>query len=131
MTTTVRSYVRPMNGWWRRNPYFKRYMIREGSSVFLAAYALILLVGLLRLSQGEAAYEAWRATLTSPLSILFHWLALLAVGYHAYTWWKVAPKTAPDLRVGGRALPELAITAGGWAATLAASALVYIIVRWM
>ena len=61
MTTNVRSYVRPMHGWWRRDPYFKRYMIREGSSVFLASYALILLVGLLRLTQGEEAYEAWRA----------------------------------------------------------------------
>jgi fumarate reductase subunit C len=131
MTTTVRSYVRPMNRWWRRNPYFKRYMIREGSAVFLAAYALILLVGLLRLSQGEAAYESWRSALTSPYSILFHWLALLTVGYHAYTWWQVAPKTAPDLRIAGRPVPDLLITAGGWAATLAASVLIYVAIRWM
>jgi len=54
----VKTYVRPMRGWWRRNPYFVRYMIREGSSVFLAIYALILLVGLWRLSQGQAAWDA-------------------------------------------------------------------------
>jgi fumarate reductase subunit C len=128
---TVRTYVRPMQGWWRRNPYFTRYMIREGSSVFLAAYAVILLVGLYRLAQGEAAWDAWREALTSMPSILFHWLALLTVSYHAYTWWKVAPKTAPDLRIGGRPLPEMLITAGGIAATLGTSVLVYIIVRWM
>jgi fumarate reductase subunit C len=127
----IRTYTRLMDGWWRRNPYFVRYMIREGSSVFLAAYALILLVGLLRLTQGEDAYEAWRAALTSPWSILFHWLALATVGYHAYTWWKVAPKTAPDLRIGGRPLPEMLVTAGGCAATVAASFLLYVIVRWM
>jgi fumarate reductase subunit C len=120
-----------MEGWWRRNPYFVRYMIREGSSVFLAIYSIILLVGLLRLSQGEAAWDGWRAALTSPWSILFHWLALLTVSYHAWTWWKVAPKTAPDLRVGGRPLPEMLITAGGVLATLAVSVLVYVIVRWM
>ena len=131
MTTTVRSYVRPMHGWWRRNPYFKRYMIREGSSVFLAAYALTLLVGLLRLTQGEAAYEAWRQTLSSPFAILFHWLALLTVSYHAYTWWKVSPKTAPDLWVAGRPVPDLAIAAGGWAATIVVSVLIYMAVRWM
>ena len=51
----VKTYVRPMGGWWRRNPYFVRYMIREGSSVFLAIYAVILLVGLWRLTQGAAA----------------------------------------------------------------------------
>ena len=127
----VKTYVRPMQGWWRKNPYFVRYMIRESSSVFLAIYALILLVGLLRLTQGEAAYEAWRAALTHPVSILFHWLALLTVGYHAFTWWVVAPKTAPDIRVAGRAIPEMLITGGGIAATLGASVLVYVIVRWM
>jgi fumarate reductase subunit C len=127
----AKTYVRPMQGWWRRNPYFVRYMIREGSSVFLAIYAVILLVGLLRLTQGEAAWNAWLQTLTSPLSILFHWLALLTVGYHAYTWWKVAPKTAPDLRIGGRPLPECAITAGGLLGTIGASVLIYVIVRWM
>ncbi len=127
----LRTYTRPMDGWWRRNPYFKRYMIREASAVFLGIYALILLVGLLRLSQGPAAWEGWRAALTAPGSIVFHWLALLTVSYHAYTWWKVSPKTAPDLRIGGRPVPELAIAAGGWLATLGASVLIYIIVRWM
>jgi fumarate reductase subunit C len=120
-----------MEGWWRKNPYFVRYMIRESSSVFLAIYAVILLVGLLRLSQGEATYEAWRVALTSPVSILFHWFALLTVGYHAYTWWKVAPKTAPDILIAGRPIPELVITGGGWLATIGASILVYVIVRWM
>ena len=127
----VKTYVRPMEGWWRKNPYFVRYMIRESSSVFLAIYALILLMGLLRLSQGEAAFEAWRLALTSPLSVLFHWLALLTVGYHAYTWWKVAPKTAPDIRIAGHAIPEMLITGGGMLATLGASLVVFVIVRWM
>jgi fumarate reductase subunit C len=127
----VKTFVRPMQGWWRKNPFFVRYMIRESSSVFLAIYALIMLVGLLRLSQGEAAYDAWRTALTHPLSILFHWLVLLTVSYHAYTWWKVAPKTAPDIRIAGRAIPEMLITGGGILATLGASIVVYIIVRWM
>jgi fumarate reductase subunit C len=127
----VKTYVRPMQGWWRKNPFFVRYMIREASSVFLAIYAVILLVGLLRLSQGEAAYDAWRDALTSPVSILFHWLALLTVGYHAYTWWMVSPKTAPDLYIAGRPIPELLIAGGGLLGTIGASILVYAIVRWM
>jgi fumarate reductase subunit C len=127
----AKTYVRPMQGWWRKNPFFVRYMIREASSVFLAIYAVILLVGLLRLSQGEAAYDAWRDALTSPVSILFHWLALLTVGYHAYTWWMVSPKTAPDLHIGGRPIPELAIAGGGLLGTIGTSILVYVIVRWM
>lgn len=127
----VKTYTRPMEGWWRKNPYFVRYMIREGSAVFLAIYAIILLVGLLRLSQGEAAFEAWRAAQSGGLSLLFHWLALLTVGYHAYTWWMVAPKTAPNIRIAGREIPEMLITAGGLLGTIGASVLVYVIVRWM
>ena len=127
----VKTFIRPMEGWWRKNPFFVRYMIREGSSVFLSIYAVILLVGLLRLTQGEAAYDAWRVAVASPLSLLFHWLALLTVGYHAYTWWKVSPKTAPDIFIAGRPIPELVISGGGWLATIGASILVYIIVRWM
>ena len=126
-----KPYVRSMDGWWRRNPYFMRYMVREASAVFLAVYAVILLVGLFRLSQGQAAYDAWLAALTSPLSMVFHWIALLTVCYHSYTWWKVMPKTLPMLHVGGRRVPEITLSAVGWVAWLAASLIVYALVRWM
>jgi len=29
MTTARRPYVRPMKGWWKRDPFFVRYMWRE------------------------------------------------------------------------------------------------------
>jgi len=124
-----KPYVRPMGGWWRRNPFFMRYMVREASAVFLAIYAVILLVGVLRLSQGRAVYDAWLAALASPLSIVFHLIALAAVCYHAYTWWKVMPKTMPMLHLGGRRIPEITLSAVGWAAWLAASLIVYVLVR--
>jgi len=124
-----KPYVRSMDGWWRRNPFFMRYMVREASAVFLAIYAVILLAGVFRLSQGAAAYEAWLAALRNPLAIVFHGIALLVVAYHAYTWWKVMPKTMPMLHVGGRRIPEMALSAVGWAATLAASLVVYVLVR--
>ena len=54
-----RPYVRPMDGWWKRNPFFIRYMAREVTAVFVAAYAVVLLVGLVRLAQGEAAFNGW------------------------------------------------------------------------
>ena len=122
----VKTYVRPMQGWWRRNPYFVRYMYREASSVFVAIYALTLLVGLVRLNEGRAEYEAWRAALASPLAVAFHVVAFLFVSYHAYTWWLVAPKTAPNLPI-----PDQAISAGGWLATVAASIAVYCAARWL
>jgi L-lactate utilization protein LutB len=34
-----RPYVRSMDGWWRKNPFFVEYMIHEGTALFVAAYA--------------------------------------------------------------------------------------------
>jgi fumarate reductase subunit C len=123
-------YVRPMQGWWRRNPYYVRYMVMEATSVIVALYGVILLVGVWRLYQGESAYEAWLAALRQPWAVALHGFMLLAMIYHAYTWWKVLPKTLPLIRVGGKLVPGLMLSAAGWTATFVASAAVYSFVRW-
>jgi hypothetical protein len=47
-----RPYVRPVDGWWWRiDPFFVRYMIREANSVIVVAYAVVLLWGAVRLAQ--------------------------------------------------------------------------------
>ena len=122
----ARTYVRPMSGWWRKNPFFARYMLREASALFLSAYALVLLTGLYRLTQGEAAFEAWRASLATPLSIAFHVLALMFVAYHALTWFQVMPKTAPRLPFDARLL-----TAGGLVLATALSVGLLAVLWWV
>ena len=122
---TPRTYVRPMAGWWRKNPDYVRYMIREGSAVLLSAYALVLLAGLYCLGRGEASYAAWRAVLASPVAILFHIAAFVLVAYHSDTWFKVMPKTAPELPFAPRLL-----TIGGWAATVGMSVLILGLISW-
>lgn len=121
----ARSYVRPMQGWWKKNPFFVRYMLREASALFLTGYALLLLLGVYRLGQGPEAYEAWRAALASPLSIGLHVVALLFVVYHSLTWFQVMPKTAPKLPVS----PRL-ITAAGIGAALLLSLVIFVLVDW-
>ncbi len=123
--TAARTYMQPMAGWWTKNPYFVRYMVREGSALLLTAYALVLLVGLWRLSQGAAAFDAWRAALASPLSVVFHAVGLVMVVYHSYTWFDVMPKTAPDQPID----PKL-ITGGGIAAAVAVSVLILAALLW-
>lgn len=125
-----KPYVRSMEGWWRRNPYFVSYMTREVSSSFLAAYALVLLWGLWSLARGANAYEAWRNALHDPFMILFHLVALSFACYHALSWWKVAPKTMPTLRFRGKEIPQAAITAAGWAASAIATVAVIALVAW-
>ncbi len=124
-STTTRTYVGPMAGWWRRSPHFRRYMLREASALFLLVYALMLLVGLVRLTQGEAAFEAWRAALDTPLSVLWHLLALAMVAYHSLTWFQVMPKTLPRLPV-----KAAWITTSGITLTVVLSASVLAGIRW-
>jgi fumarate reductase subunit C len=107
------TYLRPMDGWWRRDPFFLRYMAREATAIFVAAYALVLLVGTVRLAQGEPAYEAWLETLRSPLSIALHIGLAAAFVYHTITWFQIMPKTMAPLTIGGRKVGPAAITSAG------------------
>jgi fumarate reductase subunit C len=125
-----KPYVRPLTGWWRRDPYYARYLIMELTSVMVAIYAVILLVGVWRLSQGQAPYEAWLASLSHPLAVGVHCVLLVAMCYHAYTWWKVLPKTLPLIFAGGKPVAGILLSTAGWTATLVASATIYAAVRW-
>lgn len=118
-----------MDGWWKKNPFFVEYMIHESTALFVAAYAFVLLVGLIRLGQGEAAWNGWLAALRSPASIALHVVLLVAMAVHAKSWFEIMPKTMPMIHVGGKRLGAQTITRAGWAATLIAS-LVLIALVW-
>ena len=113
-----KPYVRPMEGWWKKNPYFVEYMVHESTALFVAAYALTLLVGLVRLSQGEAAWNGWLDAMKSPLAVVFHLALLVAIAYHAFTWFKLFPLTMPPFVIGGKKLPPQLLVTGGWAAAI-------------
>lgn len=122
-----RPYIRSMDGWWKRDPYFIRYLVMEATSILVAVYALILLVGLLRLSQGEAAYNGWLEALKSPLSLGLHVLILLVFIYHTWSWFKIMPKTLPTFYFRGEKVPQPLITWIGVAASLVLNLLVLVI----
>ena len=111
-----RGYVRSMDGWWRRDPYFVRYMAREATAVLVAAYAFVLLAGLICLARGEASYNAWLDALSSPWSLALHVLLLVVFVYHTWSWFLIMPKTMPLMFVQGKKLPAAVITGVGLAA---------------
>ena len=124
-----RPYVRPMRGWWRRDPFFVRYMAREATALAVAAYAIVLAVGVVRLGQGEAAWNGWLSALRTPWSILLHFVLFIAMIIHAKSWFEIMPKTMPMIFVGGRRVAGATITRIGWAAAVIASA-VLLILAW-
>ena len=125
-----RPYVRPMQGWWRRDPFFVRYMVREATALAVAAYAIVLSVGIVRLAQGEAAWNGWLGALQSPWAMLLHLVLLVAMVYHAYSWFDIMPKTMPMMFVGGRRVAAATITRTGWAATVIASIALLALAAW-
>jgi fumarate reductase subunit C len=130
-TLVRRPYVRPMQGWWRRDPFFMRYMVREMTAFAVLAYAIVLTVGVVRLAQGEAAWNGWLAALRSPASIVLHVVLLVAFAVHAHSWFAIMPKTMPMIFVGGRRLGAATITRAGWAATVVASIALFALAwRW-
>ena len=124
-----KPYVRPMTRWWRRDPFFMRYVWREATALAVAAYAVVLTVGVWRLAQGQAAFEGWLQALRSGWSILFHLVLMAAMVLHAVSWFEIMPKTMPMLFVGGRRVAASTITRIGWAATVLAS-VVLIALAW-
>jgi fumarate reductase subunit C len=124
-----RPYVRPMDGWWKRDPFFIRYMAREVTSIFVVLYAGILLITVVRLAQGEASFDAWMAILRSPLSLFIHAVLLAIFLYHTLSWFQIMPKTMAPVMVGGKKVPGAAITAAGLAASLAASLILLAVVK--
>jgi fumarate reductase subunit C len=119
-----------MQGWWRRNPFFVRYMVREATALAVAVYALVLTVGVVRLAQGEAAWNGWLAALRTPVGLLLHLVLLVAMLVHAKSWFEIMPKTLPPIFVGGRRLTASVITRTGWAAVFVASCALSALAMW-
>jgi fumarate reductase subunit C len=126
-----RPYKRPMGRWWQRDPFFVRYMWREATALAVMAYAVLLLAGLWRLGQGEAAWTAWLGWLNSPLAMLLHAVLLAGLVFHAITWMEVLPKTLPLLFAGGKRVPDATIVRFGFAAALVANAALLALGWWV
>jgi len=119
-----------MTRWWRRDPYFVRYMWREATALAVAAYAVVLTVGVWRLAQGQAAFDGWLQALRSWPSIVFHLVLLAAMVIHAVSWFEIMPKTMPMLFVDGERVPAATITRAGLV-TAVAAALALFALAWM
>ncbi len=109
--------------WWLKNKFYIWYMVREGTAIFVFLYALILMLGLLRLAQGEAAWNAWVASLSNPAYIVFHGIALIAAMYHVHTFFKMFPKVIV-IRFGNWKMPESYLIAGQWVGFVVCTAVI-------
>jgi fumarate reductase subunit C len=124
-----KPYRRPVSTslWWLAQPRYIRYMAREVSCVFIGAYTAVIVVGLVRLSQGAAAWGAFLESLQGPANVAFHLLALAFALYHTTTWFNVTPQAMP-VQIGEARLPGGVIIGAHYAGWALVSALVFYLV---
>jgi fumarate reductase subunit C len=121
-----RPYVRKFErSWWLAHPRYVAYMIREITSLFIVLYCALLVVGLVRLAQGPAAWEGLVAALSRPLNVVFQLVCLAFATYHSVTWFALAPKAMP-LVLKGERVPSKTIVAAHYVAWAAVSLVVLI-----
>ena len=110
MSAHGKPYVREVSryGWFFRSPRYLRYMAREVTCVFIGLHALILIMALMRLSQGREAWEVFLANLTRPAGVALQLLILVFAVYHSTSWFNVTPKAMP-VQIGEDILPGVVI----------------------
>ena len=113
--------------WWLKKGSYFLFMMREFSSIFIAAFVLLFMYELFLLSEGARTYEQFRESLRQPGYVTFFVIAFLFAIYHTITWFGAASKIQV-VRLGSWKMPPAMVTGGaiaGWLAVSVAIALVY------
>lgn len=123
-----KPYVRefPRTTWYLKKNRDRLHMAQEITSIFIAIYAFILLLGLGALATGPQAWQGFLEALGSPLSLLFHWIVFVVALFHSISWFNVTHKAMPIQR-GEDFLPGGVIVASHYVVWILFSLIVIII----
>jgi fumarate reductase subunit C len=109
--------------WWLKQGSYLVFILRELSSIFVAAVVVGTLVQISALSQGPEAWAALQRWLASPGALVFNAVVFAFVLLHALTWFKLAPR-AMVVQVGGKRVPDALVAGANYGAWIVASAVI-------
>ncbi|QHM72591.1 fumarate reductase subunit FrdC [Mixta intestinalis] len=112
--------------WWRQLPFYRFYMLREGTAIPALWFSLELIFALYALKHGAEQWASFVTFLQNPLVLVLNLIALAAALLHSKTWFELAPKAAIVMVKGEKLKPQPIIVAL-WIVTL----LVTITVLWL
>ena len=122
-------HTRVSTYWWLARWAYLKLILRELSSVFVAWFVIVTMLEIRALTRGPAEFAEFQQWLRSPLLLILNVVSLFFVVFHAVTWFNLAPK-AIVVRLRGKRLPNLAISAPNYVAWAVISAAVaWIILR--
>ena len=127
MTTKRKPYVRPMTStWWKKLPFYRFYMLREGTAVPAVWFSIELIFGLFALKNGPEVWAGFVDFLQNPVIVIINLITLAAALLHTKTWFELAPKAANIIVKGEKMGPE-PIIKGLWVVTAVVSVVVLFI----
>ena len=114
--------------WWAERRSYLVFILRELSSVFVAWFAVFLLLLIRAVSRGSGEYAAFLDWVATPWVLVLNVVAFAFVLLHAITWFDLTSR-ATVVRRGGRRVPRWAIAGGGYVAWAVVSVVVaYVLV---
>ena len=121
MTTKRKAYVRPMTSTWSKMlPFYRFYMLREGTAVPAVWFSIELIFGLFALKNGPEAWAGFVDFLQNPVIVIINLITLAAALLHTKTWFELAPKAANIIVKDEKMGPE-PIIKSLWAVTVVAT----------
>jgi fumarate reductase subunit C len=98
--TTYRQPVSRL--WWLKKRSYFMFVLRELSSVFVAWFAVFLMIMVFAIGRGEAAYQNFMNWAASPVVIVINIVALAFAILHTMTWFVLTPQAMVVPGPGGR-----------------------------
>lgn len=118
MTTKRKPHVRPMtSSWWQALPFYRVYMLREGTAIPAVWFSLVMIYGLFALKSGPESWMSFVSVLQNPVVIALNALSLVAALLHTKTWFELAPKAAIVV-INNEKMGPRPVIIGLWAATV-------------
>ena len=101
------TYRQPISRlWWTKKRTYFLFVMRELSSVFVAWFAVFLIVMVFAIGRGEASYQRFLDFAASPIVVVVNIVALAFAVLHTVTWF-VLTSQAMVVRLGGRLVPAV------------------------
>ncbi len=110
--------------WWLQQKNYFLFMVRELSAVFVGLFALISLVGVYRLSQGEDTYQLYLSALQTPSAQVLFVVILLFSLYHTLTWIHLTPMIMV-VRIGSKTVPPALVLIASYLAWMVISLILF------
>ena len=115
--------------WLLEKPVYFAFILRESTCMFVAWFAIYLLLLIKALVDGPAAYQEFMAWSATPWMILLNVVSFALIVFHAITFFDAAPQ-ALVVHLGKTRVPGQLVLLGHYAAWIAASAaVVWLLVR--